>query len=107
MEPFIWNYLVENNEDGDDDNDDNDSSDDDDEKNNIKDGDVACLSSKKSLAYHQRSAKTARRWLARQRTSLAVAMSVWISDIHIYHEHSEENMALILRIHLLKVLCVV
>jgi hypothetical protein len=47
VEPFIWNYLVENNKDGDDDNNDNDSSDDDDEKNNVKDGDVACLSSKK------------------------------------------------------------
>ena len=47
VEPFIWNYLVENNEDGDDDNDDNNISDDDDEKNNVKDGDVACLSSKK------------------------------------------------------------
>ena len=47
VEPLIWNYLVENNEDGDNDNDDNDSSNDDDEKNNIKDGDVACLSSKK------------------------------------------------------------
>jgi len=46
VEPFIWNYLVENNEDGDNNNDDNDSSDDDDEKNNVKDGDVACLSSK-------------------------------------------------------------
>ena len=47
VEPFIWNYLVENNEDGDDDNDDNDISDDDDKKNNGRDGDVACLSSKK------------------------------------------------------------
>ena len=99
MEPFIWNYLVVNNEDGDNDNDDNDSNDDDDENNNVKDGDVACLSS--------RSAKTARRWLARQRTSLAVVMSVWISDIYIYHEHLEEKMTLIKRTHLLKDLCVV
>jgi hypothetical protein len=60
-----------------------------------------------SLAYHQRSAKTARRWLARQRTSLAVAMSVWISDIHIHHQHLEEKMTLIKRTHLLKDLCVV
>ena len=55
-----------------------------------------------SLAYHQRSANTARRWLTRQRTSLAVAKSVWISNIHIYPEHLEEKMALILQIHLLK-----
>ncbi len=93
MEPFLWNYLVENNEDGDNDNNDSDSSDDDDEKSNDKDGDVACLSS--------------RRWLARQRTSLAVAMSVWISNIHIYREHLEEKLALILRTHLLKDVCVV
>jgi hypothetical protein len=59
------------------------------------------------LAYHQRSANTARWWLARQQTSLAVAMSVWISNIHIYCKLLEEKMALILRTHLLKDLCVV
>jgi hypothetical protein len=36
-----------------------------------------------------------------------VVMSVWISDIHIYHEHLEEKMTLIKQTHLLKDLCVV